>query len=280
MNETTFDSISKRAAFSTSRRTALGGALAGLTGLITVQRAVAQDGTPFAAPTPDPNADGPEDPAFLFVQPFDSGTWMPNPDQPDTYILTLTGAAAQTIYFSDRPERIVGLSPTDEFLESLGFTPANPPNAALVSHSDTGEQDVLVIELFDPEYDAGTGVLTYQARILADYEGAGLASLARTQQDDEHPERFGAGNLFIDDCPVGTAACYKEIDDKRQGVGEFTWKCCYDSDSKTCTPCSHGSGTSASFGQLCNQLFPSSCSYQVTLSGETYDCFVDSWTCG
>ncbi|MEZ4507826.1 MAG: hypothetical protein R2848_18695 [Thermomicrobiales bacterium] len=51
--------------------------------------------------------------------------------------------------------------PTDRFLEGLGFTPVNPPNAAAVVRTPEGERDVLVVELFNPvytrEYDADGG---------------------------------------------------------------------------------------------------------------------------
>ena len=42
---------------------------------------------------------------------------------------------AATIYFSDRPERIFGDLPTQEFLDTLGFTPDFPPNAALITQA-------------------------------------------------------------------------------------------------------------------------------------------------
>ena len=53
----------------------------------------------------------------------------------------------QTLYFSDRPDRIVGTSPTSQFLQALGFTPDDPPNAALVLENASGETDIAVVEL-------------------------------------------------------------------------------------------------------------------------------------
>ena len=44
------------------------------------------------------------------------------------FVLTLTGAAAHTTYFSGGPERITGLAPTQPFLDGLGFAAENPSN--------------------------------------------------------------------------------------------------------------------------------------------------------
>jgi hypothetical protein len=87
--------------------------------------AAAQDATPEAAPREAHES-------YLFVQLFAQGSWQPKADEAGIYVLTLSGTSGQTLYFSDRPQRIVGTVPSDRFLEALGFTPADPPNAALV----------------------------------------------------------------------------------------------------------------------------------------------------
>src|SRR5690606_38725131 len=90
------------------------------------------------------------------------------------------------------------------FLDGLGFTPFDPPNAAVVAQTAAGE-DVIVVELLNPRLiesfgtDSGT-TLVYDVRVLADYEGGGLAFLASHQSDATLPERFGPASLFIDDC--------------------------------------------------------------------------------
>ena len=161
-----FESLSGRRA---TRRGALAASVAGALGLAGVTSASAQDATP------ETSADAPH-PMFLFVQLAEAGTWVPSAEDPEIYLLTLAGVGTQTAFFSDRPERIVGTVDTDRFLESLGFTPANPPNAAAVVRTPDGERDVLVIELFDPVYtrqfDADGGAsLTYKARVLDAYQG-------------------------------------------------------------------------------------------------------------
>lgn len=202
MGPARFDRLSSAFALRRSRRQALAAGGAGLaaTGLLTGIRATAaQDATPAALPAafpsdPHPSADSAmTHPEYLFVQPFDAGTWAPKPGEEGVYLLTLTGAAENTTFFSDRPERITGLAPTQPFLDGLGFTSENSPNAALVAQTESGVQDVLIVQIFDPVYDAGAGTLTYDARILADYGGRGLAHLAQQQTDYEFEASFGEG---------------------------------------------------------------------------------------
>ena len=77
-------------------------------------RVAAQEATPAATPV----ATG-SDPQFLFVQLAGEGGWAPKPGEPGVYLLTLTGVGAQTLYFSDRPDRIYGTMATDQFLDRL-----------------------------------------------------------------------------------------------------------------------------------------------------------------
>ena len=190
MEPRSFDTLTRSLSSRLSRRAALrasgcGLAVAGLTA--SPLRAAAQD----APATPDPLSD---DATFLFVQSDAAGTFMANPSagSPTTdsvtagggadYLLTLTGHAGNTISFSDRPERIVGEAPTQTFLDGLGFAPSNPPNAALVTNDERGNEDILVIELLNPIYDPGVGSVTYGVNILSDYKG-GLSFAAGRQQD-------------------------------------------------------------------------------------------------
>jgi hypothetical protein len=189
-----------------TRRQALAAGVVGLTagGLARGSHALAaQDATPAASPEAQPGTEGSS--ATLFVQLFEEGTWLPHPDISDTYLLTLTGSGAQTLYFSDRPQRIVGTIDTPHFFDALGFTPTDPPNAALVVRTPDGERDTLVVELFNPVYSESFGedttvVVTYEARLLQAYQGEGLAEWALDQEDQALPEAFDDISLFIDDC--------------------------------------------------------------------------------
>lgn len=209
------DSISRSLATpSLNRRSAI---VAGVSAVVagTTARAVAQDATPEAGTTPDPSAEQPE---FLFVQLAERGTWTPKADQSGVYELTLTNVGTQSLYFSDRPARIVGTVPTADFLEGLGFTPEFPPNAAAVVRTPEGERDVLVIELFNPvytqEFDADGGAsLRYDARVLEAYTGDGLAEWKAEQDDYALPSSFSDVSIFIDGCPDANFDCYGPMPD-------------------------------------------------------------------
>jgi hypothetical protein len=227
------------------------------------QIGIGQDATPTAG-TNDlhTGADSRPDPEFLFVQTFVGGTWAPKQEE-GTYALTLSGAAANTVFFSDRPERIVGLTPTQDLLDTLGFTPTNPPNAALVAQTDTGEQDILVIELLNPAWD-GNGTLTYDARVLADYGDPGLAHLSRQQAGHSLPETFAAGSLFIDDCPDITMHCLEIDVTPNVMAGDTVVHQCYDATYGTCLMCQDP-------GTICMDVFPDQC------MKEGYDYVNQTW---
>ena len=97
--------------------------------------------------------------------------------------LTLNGIAPTTLMFSDRPQRVTGHVPTEEFLDSWGDGDNNfaddPPNAVLSIFSEDEVNDVVIV-LQDPALDAGN--LSYQVEIL----------------DGEMPSSGEASSLFID----------------------------------------------------------------------------------
>jgi hypothetical protein len=217
MDASRFERLTRHLAARTSRRTALGSALAGLAlgGLHPL--AAAQDATP----APDGTPAAGEKPVFMFVQtaisgrgevnpnagtPAAGGTPVPGGGAP--FLLTLRGHSGQTIYFSDRPDRLVGATPTEPFLQGLGFESSNPPNAALVAEGKAG-QGVVVLQLVEPVYDAAAETLTYGADVLEGYEGANLAPVLREQVALRLPAEVGASALFIDDCP-DINACLNE----------------------------------------------------------------------
>lgn len=225
----------------------------------------AQEATPTAAPGTTAT-----NPTFLFVQMADSGSWAPKPDEDGVYLLTLRGTGEQTLYFSDRPDRIVGTTPTDQFLETLGFTPVNPPNAAVVVTTPEGERDVLVIELMNPVYMQSFGedseeVLIYEAVVLSGYQGTGLAEWTPQVADDELPREFENISLFIDDCP-DAEGCY--VDKRDPGSdGRFhsvyvgpipggPYGRCYDWYYGTCRICDGQAVNSFGTVALCNAAYP------------------------
>ncbi len=103
-------------------------------------------------------------------------------------MLTLAGVSPATLYFSDRPERVVGHMTNEQFVEgwSLGDNnfAADPPNAVL-SYIDAGDDrpEDCVVVLSDPKL--GAESIGYKYQLL---EGS-------------VPESSGACTLFID--PLG-----------------------------------------------------------------------------
>jgi hypothetical protein len=97
--------------------------------------------------------------------------------------LTLEGIAPTTIIFSDRPDRVTGHIPLDEFLDSWGegddSFADDPPNAALSIFTEDEIHDVIVV-LGDPQLDGDQ--LSYSVDIL----------------DGEIPASGGPSSLFID----------------------------------------------------------------------------------
>src|SRR5262249_33852244 len=143
-----------------------------------------------------------------FVQSFQSGSIAPKAGEDGTYTLTLEHGLGQTLYFSDRPERIVGAKPTPQFLQGLGFLPDNPPNAALVLAAAPGDEDVAVLELYKPHYDEDTKTATYGVTLLKDWERTLAMGFSEAPTDlAKLAPSFGAAHLFIDGCSWGTVRC-------------------------------------------------------------------------
>ncbi len=265
MDAARFDTIAKRfAERRLTRRQALAQGSAGLASAGAVALGVATAASAQDA-TPAPAADAERGPVMLFVQSFQSGSVAAKEGADGRYTVTLEQGLGQTIYFSDRPHRIVGAAPTPQFLAGLGFFADNPPNAALVVESAGGKTDIAVVELFAPVYDEASHTATYEVAVLADWEAstelgftqapADLASVAPT---------FGAAHLFIDGCAERDVECWSanpEGGESRRGVipsRDFGgW--CWSLDSLfTCVPCegpSHWGSANDRFAEICNQRF-------------------------
>jgi hypothetical protein len=236
MDAKRFDTVSRLFANRRlSRRQAFALGSAGALAATGLTAASAQEATPSATDA--------EKVEFLFVQSFQSGSIAPKAGEADTYTLTLEQGLGQTIYFSDRPERTVGASPTAEFLKGLGFSQDNPPNAALVVEPEPGKTDIAVVELFNPRYDETSHTATYDVQVLKDYEQAIDMSFAEQPTDlADLQAQFGAAHLFIDDCESAQVACCSEWDNynlycKNTYVGYFpTMGYCYDAWAWHCTP--------------------------------------------
>jgi hypothetical protein len=260
MQSQRFDYLIKTLGTPVSRRSALG-AGAGLGGLALVGRqpryATAQGATPAASPMTEGGKT-----TFLFVQTFESGSLIPKEGEAGVFVLTLQGEHGRTIGFSDRPERIVGSTPTQSFLDGLGFSPIDPPNAALVIEPTPGETDIVVLELLNPQYDEAAQTLTYEVRILDAFDAeGGLNFQEEPRAPDPAGEEFSAAQLFIDDCS-DLGGCYP--------VGDFTavgpipggpYGQCWSWGGSGCQPDnSPCNGPSlAALEQMCDQTYPDDC---------------------
>ncbi len=101
--------------------------------------------------------------------------------------LTLEDVTPSTLYFSDRPQRIVGHLTTEQFIGEWADGPdsfaADPPNAVLSFIDEQGVLDEAVVVLNSPSLNGGE--LEYSVRLL----------------DGQLPEHTGPCTLFID--PIG-----------------------------------------------------------------------------
>ena len=246
MESDRFDTVTKLfAERRLSRRQSIAGGSASLAGAglaaAGITRAAAQEATPEASPEPA-EASG-EKTEFLFVQSFQSGSIVPKEGEAGAWTLTLEEGLGQTIYFSDRPERIVGASPTEEFLQGLGFPPDNPPNAALLFVNEAGDEDVSVVELFNPRYESGTNTAIYDIKLLKEYEQLGMTFQRAPTEPADAGATFGAAHLFIDDCPDAQVACCSQwnfytLECENAYVGSFpSMGYCYSWWNAHCQPC-------------------------------------------
>ena len=125
---------------------------------------------------------------FVAIQRADSG--LLSEINETAYTLELNDVSDKTILFSDRPDRIVKSITTSDFISnwSTGTDSyaAYAPNAVLVVDEIEGQQqDIAIIELFNPVYDVEKNVLKYEITV----ENATSIEL---------PSEFGQSTLGID----------------------------------------------------------------------------------
>src|SRR5262249_51442545 len=151
MDATRFDTIARLLAGRLSRRRAVrqGGA-----GLAAAALAAGRSAVANAEDAAPPDAE--HVPTMLFVQSFPAGSVAATDGAAGRYALTLEQGLGETVYFSDRPELVVGSTPTPSFLATLGFPEDNPPNAALIAETAPGQTEIAVLRLYRPAYDLPT----------------------------------------------------------------------------------------------------------------------------
>jgi len=191
---------------------------------------------------------------FMFVQSAQSGSLVPIEARENLYFLFLKDVSPQTTFFSDRPERVVGQAPMQKFLDGLGFTRANPPNAALEILGGSEEADLIVVELFDPVYDAANKTLRYTISILKEPNLS--YAIFNERHDKSLPEHFGPVVLFIDGCADGTCYCTKGDSRDAKDCGHYSIGCCWKWSVCSCRPChsqhSYDDKCISKYGKDCN----------------------------
>lgn len=218
MENSRFDTVSKLLATRRTRRQALTAAGAIAAAGLATRGAIAQEATP-AADVFDPTQKIP----YLFVQSFQSGSIAPKEGADDTFTVTLEHGLGQTLYFSDRPLRDVGATPTPQFLAGLNFSATNPPNAAFVLQTGAGETDIAVVELFAPTYDEASKTATYDVKVLENWEDSTDLGFSEAPADlAAVASSFGAAHLFIDDCADDNLSCCPNSD-----IGTVIFEFCY-----------------------------------------------------
>ena len=138
------------------------------------------------------------------------------------YSLELNGTAHETILFSERPDRIVKSVKTSDFIENwsshllrpsqidqnqVGFfedhnLSIDAPNAVLIA--GTNDQDIAIIELFNPVYDYNQDTIKYIA-------------IPDNSTSIELPSKFGQSTLIIDQM-CGPWITQEKIDESDQEI--------------------------------------------------------------
>ena len=81
-------------------------------------------------------------------------------------------------------------------------------------------------------------MLTYEAKVLADYGERGLAYLAQRQTDYDLASSFGEGSLFIDDCNGWGYNCFDQ-NGNFSGQQGANFGGCFSSAVNACVECDH-----------------------------------------
>jgi len=134
--------------------------------------------------------------------------------------MTMRDADPETLWFSDRPNRLAFTQTTDDFVTGFGETftesTGGDPNAVLnwEDTADDAEKHAVVelryLEGTSPQYDGDAGVLTYSVCGLRLDDPDTLQPLPESEQV-EPPEiisSIGKTTLFIDPTTGGPAAPY------------------------------------------------------------------------
>ena len=176
-------------------------------------------------------------------------------------MVTLDHGLGQTVYFTDRPEHLVGVTQTARFLADFGLSTGDPPNAALVVEKEDGTTQIAVVELIDPKYDDATDTATYEVAVLKEFRHRELrVGFEETPADllTTFGPEFGAAHLFIDDCANGTVTC--STSSSTDGA-EITLNAGFCYVEGCCQPCTNRFRPHTYWANQCQASQPGACLY-------------------
>ncbi len=134
---------------------------------------------------------------LLVVQSFDSGRLAPEAGSTDLATLAFEQPLRDALYFSERPNRVVGSYATEELLEIVRQAGPDPVNAALIADLEAGGEVQVVVELLQGEINTA-GTVNYAVRLLGEADHTSLALEESSLSELVEPIQLGRGHLFID----------------------------------------------------------------------------------
>ena len=144
----------------------------------------------------DENTIASEQPKFFAIQHAQSGSISEINET--AYSLELNDISDKTILFSDRPDRIVTSVSTLDFIGNWSngedSFAIDAPNAVLVVDEQGEQQDVTIVELFNPIYNSNEKTLKYEVTP----DNSTTVNL---------PSEFGQTTLMIDVTPDSETSC-------------------------------------------------------------------------
>ena len=110
--------------------------------------------------------------SYLFTQTAKSAHIMPIDKKPHLYLLTLFDVGSHTTWFTDRPARKAGVLKTSKFVSHWNnkvndFADINPNASFVYTLSGKSDQEVMVLRLAYPTYNAKKRTLSYQAEDIS-----------------------------------------------------------------------------------------------------------------
>lgn len=107
-------------------------------------------------------------PGIFFTQNAPEGSFIPQQDSEDTYLLTLSNVPGTVHFVSDSPTRYYGVLPVQQLVNFWsGQFASDPPNASLVAYDGQMQPRTYTLELLEATFDSQSTTTRYKARLLS-----------------------------------------------------------------------------------------------------------------